>query len=366
MMSAFQLFAQPIFESVESWLKAWRIQRERRAASGAGAAAPAPAPAMPPAKAGSVARTLRASPFDAIAEEPSEQKGSKLGSHTPSRVELVADDALGGGRLMSVRASDVEGLTVRNSVPIPDLLPSGGWVPRRRSSAVAAAASWRSGLAVSRASMYLVDTGERLQQWLGWRVRSGTGRACRRPTVPPVAHPPPPAPCCAGATNEHVPLNETGYLLPLWQVRSVGWGEARCWAGSGVAGRQPPGIQPLLSAAPSARSVWSSARSTWSCFLCLQLPCRVSGARGAGSVAAHLACCCSGTPPPRCRPSPVQRPAHARAVSLLPPLHLQLPAAAVFTSIVGLVGSLCYFPLNILFPVWMWGTVRFAGFARGR
>ena len=31
-----------------------------------------------------------------------------------------------------------------------------------------------------------------------------------------------------GAANEHVPLNETGYLLPLWQV-----GGAACVSGAG-------------------------------------------------------------------------------------------------------------------------------------
>jgi len=62
----------------------------------------------------------------------------------------------------------------------------------------------------------------------------GNSQACLCP-VTPACHPSSLCTCCArsmaaalgsramylvdtGAANEHVPLNETGYLLPLWQV----------------------------------------------------------------------------------------------------------------------------------------------------
>ena len=196
MLSAYQLFSQPIYDSLESWLKAWSIRRQLRSAGAAavpqGSAASSPsgkALLAPPAGTG-----LHASPFDVIAEEGSEpsstatQRTTSLAvAQTEAGGTLAADGVLGGSRLMSVRLS--EGMAVRNSAPIPDLLPPGSWAQtHRHSSAIAlhdhatstvgprglsaALSSRRISLALSRGSMYVVDTGEK---W-GWGGRSGAGQ----------------------------------------------------------------------------------------------------------------------------------------------------------------------------------------------
>lgn len=266
--SDLQVFAQPMFDLMESWIKAWHIRKERkRAGAGAGAAAGA-------------ASAVRKQPaFEPIAEEASGGSGamgSKAPSAQPSQLSpfqsVDAEAAVAGGdvvmlqdvgrlgrRQMSVRMSE-GGLVARNSAPIPDLLPLRGEGLRACCLlACSAGVAWRT-LQLSAAARLLPpsccgNATERQRhhrppaslpcpagydqqatlsrrhglstkastQWSMGRLASVLGSRASMYVV------------TAGAANEHVPLNETGFFLPFWQVR--------CGGAGGPAGRSLGGAR---------------------------------------------------------------------------------------------------------------------------
>ena len=139
MLSAFQVFAQPIFDSIESQIKAVIIKRQLRARAKRGAqpeAAAQPDGGQAPAShAHSSPHTLRPSPFSTTPEDSSAERASEAGKSLaacdPAGLEEGA--ALGGralssalgSRQMSARVSG-SGMQVLNSEPIPDLVPLSG------------------------------------------------------------------------------------------------------------------------------------------------------------------------------------------------------------------------------------------------
>lgn len=145
-----------IFDTIESHVKAWRIRKQQQAAlalGGAPAGAPLGAAASHSTAAGRRV-SMQTSPFDAIEEEGSgvESPDAKGGLSAPPSgttakhdcvdekaaavaeagyigtshsAGAVLDDGPLGGRKMSVRLS-AGGLAVRNSCPVPDLVPPSG------------------------------------------------------------------------------------------------------------------------------------------------------------------------------------------------------------------------------------------------
>jgi hypothetical protein len=186
-----------------------------------------------------------------------------------------------------------------------------------------------------------------------------------------------------GAANEHVPLNEQGYFLPVYMVRAAAqslspalpllqcWlqllgctaqaAPARCWLsfpchhcsgcrhiaamGPMAEARFEPAV-PALSAAPDHPE-----------HLCIsgdacRRPHGVCGVedgagaivKGARSTACHRAGCDGSN---RCC-------RHATAEQSPCPLALPLPLQPSFSAVVGLVGSVSFFPLSVFFPMAMW------------
>jgi hypothetical protein len=158
--AAYQIFAQPIFDTVESHIKAFMIKREQKRAgldtAEAGDAGNATGKAAPSASAlasaGSSSKVAppgshhhtyhphhphhphhQPSPFDTITEEPSSGV-QEAASGNIDKAEAGGDGgdddgcALGPAlstlrsRRMSVRVSG-DGMLVQNSCPIPDLVP---------------------------------------------------------------------------------------------------------------------------------------------------------------------------------------------------------------------------------------------------
>lgn len=166
MLAAWQVFAQPIFDTVESHLKAYRIRKQQAAAaSGAGAAAaaalerksagesPSAGKEADAAVAAGAVLAVQPSPFDTAPSQPgaqlapgaaatanplfapagsaalqaAEAGGAASGALTGlgSGEARLGSCVLGTAPLMSVRFTE-SGLAVANSAPIPTLLPPGG------------------------------------------------------------------------------------------------------------------------------------------------------------------------------------------------------------------------------------------------
>ncbi|PRW32837.1 Amino acid permease 2 [Chlorella sorokiniana] len=230
MITAIQVFQQPLMESIESQIKAYQLRRQQRKAAAGGAVHPGKVegahhlPAITEAdeakqdgskKTLDTPTTLPLSPFadtPAVAAAATEAgNGAEavrvlsasgragtagalppvlsgmLGSHGSVAVAPAAS-GLGSQRLMSVRLTANSGL-VYNSAPIPTVLPSEDWKPSRRmahhTGDVRLTASGRRAStlgslahALGRDSMYAADT---------------------------------------GFCNEEVPLNEHGFYAPFWQ-----------------------------------------------------------------------------------------------------------------------------------------------------
>ncbi|PRW60633.1 Amino acid permease 2 [Chlorella sorokiniana] len=242
MCSAYQVFAQPIFDTIESHVKAWRIRREQQVALALGKV---PAGTSANGQLGTAAShgrpagqrvSMQPSPFDAIPEEGSGAVGGEAkeglelptsllappnGAFSPDETAqkdgaddkaaavaeagwigtrhsagAVMEDGPLGSRAMSLRLS-AGGLAVRNSCPIPDLVPPSGWEKRpfERRWASHSERSSGSGAAAARAAPPILAA-KSMAAALGSRAMYFVD---------------------TGAANEHVPLNETGYLLPLWQ-----------------------------------------------------------------------------------------------------------------------------------------------------
>jgi hypothetical protein len=136
MITAWQVWAQPIFETIESNLKAYMIRRQRREAGlvaddgkagldgtegGAAAHPPGAAPSSPfdvhQVSEEHPHHNVEVHHLPVVTEEDMEGGASGAGSLG------LAGSALGSCR-MSVRSSG--GLVLRNSAPIPDLLPVKG------------------------------------------------------------------------------------------------------------------------------------------------------------------------------------------------------------------------------------------------
>jgi hypothetical protein len=132
MVMAWQVWAQPTYETIESNIKAWQIKRQLKAAN-----------ADMPASAGGDGQVQvngsehKASPFD-VARSPASlthPHHHHAAHHLPPLAESpdleghasAIAPALSGSTLshrMASRASG--GIVVVNSAPIPDLLPLGG------------------------------------------------------------------------------------------------------------------------------------------------------------------------------------------------------------------------------------------------
>lgn len=185
MISAYQIFAQPMFDTVESHIKAFIIKREKKRAGlnttntvGAGATSKAAATltATASASAGS------ASKLDAPNSHPHHH-------HQPSPFDAITEPSVGVQELASNDMDKMEegGLVVQNSAPPPDLVPEKGWVPthiRKR---------------------FHDDASEADLTTQGMVAQLGTalGSQC-------MCH------LDTGAANEHVPLNDQGYFMPLY------------------------------------------------------------------------------------------------------------------------------------------------------
>ena len=144
--AAYQIFAQPMFDTVESHIKAFIIKREKKRAGlnatntvGAGATSKAAATltATASASAGS------ASKLDAPNSHPYHH-------HQPSPFDAITEPSVGVQELASNDMDKMEegGLVVQNSAPLPDLVPEKGTLVWRRSrscSLVSGAGSWELG-----------------------------------------------------------------------------------------------------------------------------------------------------------------------------------------------------------------------------
>lgn len=405
MVSAWQVFAQPIFDLIESQVKvradtaavwhtgceqaascfdaqplprtqAWRIRRQlRRAHAKAGTA---PAQCQPAASVASNGGCSGVSPkpssvpapLEVVAEEGSQQEASSHFGELP-------DGPLGRRHLSS--RSFHGGPVTYNSAPLPDLLPPkrqragahgrslaavtlacrprrlpasllladalllpsvldtlAGWAHQetffRRTLMAEARATdalptagtapiHRSGSRCTRHAPLVLRAG--IGSWLGWLLRRLTTArvGCRAQACPcPLA-------CrsflsllehsragmyrqCPGLANEHVPLNESGFLLPLPLVRREGGGgRPRCLA-VGSRGR----LQAM-------RGLWRPSR-------------------------------------PFPAPAPQRLLMRTLCVLALTALAVVMPFVLPAT---GLVGSICWYPLTVGFPFLCWAKVACGG-----
>jgi hypothetical protein len=174
--AAYQIFAQPIFDTMESHIKAFMIKREKKRAglnaantvAGAGATRAATLTAPSTTASASAGYKLAApnstlhtphqpSPFDAITDpsagvqmgainDMDKMEAGGKGSDDDDGCELAPALSTLSSRRMSVRVS-AGGMVVQNSAPLPDLLPEKGTLVCRRSrrsscSLVSVAGSW--------------------------------------------------------------------------------------------------------------------------------------------------------------------------------------------------------------------------------
>lgn len=258
--SSRQVFAQPVFDTIESHVKAWTIRRQQAAALQLGGASASGADRL-----GSIVEEIESADAGSGALEAA--KSAALGNPLDaSKLEgggVVAAEQLGnplGSRLMSVRMSS-GGIAMHNSCPIPDLLPpSGTFVGTGCAAAGACTACWTCAQAGRPAAALQAGASSPasgatpptaachptcLPRAAAWRARGAhagfvLAELCRQHTLPwvlglltglPLAIPLVGA--CSnivalgrlsmfamdtGAANERVPLNESGYFIPFWQV----------------------------------------------------------------------------------------------------------------------------------------------------
>ncbi|PSC67392.1 Amino acid permease 2 [Micractinium conductrix] len=217
MITAWQVWAQPVFDTIESHLKARRIRKQSAAAGLPPAGGGIFADAEPSASAGgSMAKEHQEhqpSPFDVAAPKA---EASGAGAHPPQPYVhwepplVVVAEASQSGEDMAAPSIDLEAhgsqalalalsykgklrsgqLSARgsgaslvfNTNPLPDLLPPGGWTSSRRLAHAD----------LERRSSRLSSVGSRLGSQAMYHLDTG-------------------------AANEHVPANDAGYLLPFWQ-----------------------------------------------------------------------------------------------------------------------------------------------------
>ncbi|PRW33070.1 Amino acid permease 2 [Chlorella sorokiniana] len=235
MITAIQVFQQPLMCTIESYVKARQLRRQQRKAVGGGAvqlgklSGEHHLPAISESEesdskknldaSSQDAAALRASPF---ADSPSVVAAATEAGNGPAAARVLsatgqlgtADAALSGGvgvlrshgsvalapaasglgsqRLMSVRLTANSGL-VYNSAPIPTLLPSEDWKPTGR-------------LARHTADLHLTASGRKQRQVCS--TLGSLAHALGRDSMYAVD---------TGFCNEEVPLNEHGYYVPFWQ-----------------------------------------------------------------------------------------------------------------------------------------------------
>lgn len=190
MVTAWQVWAQPVYETIESHVKARFLRRQLAVRDGAAAAAAE-------GKAGAAADKEAEGHLPAVAEDVLEGGGSLSAGGASTAVSLRGSSTL-SSRRMSRRSMGT--MSVSNSAPIPDLVPQ-DWHPRsERLRPVHSSADNLPTLAASN------TTSKGLSHHHLGRLSalSSLGSAA-------MYH------LDTGAANERVPLNDQGYLLPFWQ-----------------------------------------------------------------------------------------------------------------------------------------------------
>ncbi|KAI3430592.1 hypothetical protein D9Q98_005185 [Chlorella vulgaris] len=203
MVTAWQVWAQPTFETIESNLKAHWIKKEHKKAG----AAPEPL-AHDDGK--------KASPFDVASSAASATRPHEHHTvqHLPPLNEAPDLEGRGTGALSSRNASSLTNrlsnrmstrsnghLVVCNSAPLPDLLPLKGWKQRNKASNTSLTSmdhgkDSSTGAAPNLNRLSIVSVISRAGSALGSQAMYHLD---------------------TGAANEHVPLNDQGYFLPFWQ-----------------------------------------------------------------------------------------------------------------------------------------------------
>ncbi|EFN51990.1 hypothetical protein CHLNCDRAFT_32765 [Chlorella variabilis] len=206
MVTAWQVWAQPVYETIESIVKAYMIKRQMRSAG----LAPEKEESKLDAK---VAEPHKPSPFD-VGHRPgsvTHQHQAEEVHHLPPVTETVdMERGLSGAssgrsdRLSRRSTARTSGsMAILNSAPIPDLLPAGGWKRRTRGAG-------------SNASLASMDKPKDSATGAHPNLnRSSIGNHLARLSVElgseAMYH------IDTGAANEHVPMNDEGYYLPFWQ-----------------------------------------------------------------------------------------------------------------------------------------------------
>lgn len=196
MMTTWQIFAQPVFDLLESKIKAWRIRRQLQHAH------PKAAPAAPDSSRGkgTSAGSMTPMPSSARLALPAESEEVRM----EAGALPLPESPLGPGRLCA-RCLPT-GQLVLNSSPVPDMLPSEGWAHQKsfmkRTLSVELLAEAAPAPKTPKTPRGAHAAASTLAAVLD---QSRTGMYHNAP----------------GLTNEHVPLNDTGYLLPLPQRLAV-------------------------------------------------------------------------------------------------------------------------------------------------
>lgn len=209
MIMAWQVWAQPVFSSVESHIKAYRIKKQLAAAG----ASTAPStddklgdggkPVGAPALGYKSPSGHKPSPFDvhhevhhlpAVAEADVEDGSPDVLAQAASGLSSLRS------RAVSVRASGA--MSVVNSAPIPDLVPPGWKRPAHGSHGSLHGLASHDG-----AAERVQPSGHSAASVLSHLARLSAALGSRDAMY----H------LETGAANEHVPSNTDHYYLPLWQ-----------------------------------------------------------------------------------------------------------------------------------------------------
>lgn len=203
MITAWQVWAQPVFETLESHLKAYRLRRQSQQAAleewqeGKEGAGPLPkiSGAGVNGAAGAPNGLASAAPSHLPPLSEAEVESGLGVQLSEFSVGSLAPQASGPMRLRRMSARGSGGVVLHNSAPLPDLVPQ-GWHPRHASfisvDGISLPKDGASGKHGHHSHLHRLSVASRLGSQAMFHLDTG-------------------------AANERVPMNDQGYLLPFWQ-----------------------------------------------------------------------------------------------------------------------------------------------------